>query len=159
LKNEFKNLKLVVGEKNKITCADILLKEEEISKFGTYEIKGIETPGHTTGCISLLFENKIFSGDSLMIRGVGRCDFQEGNSKTLFNSIQKLYNLPNETLLYVGHNYMGHLVSSIGEEKKYNKMIKKETTQKEFIENVKNLKLDLPKKIDKAVPANMFCGK
>jgi hypothetical protein len=67
--------------------------------------------------------------------------------------------LPNETLLYVGHNYMGHLVSSIGEEKKYNKMIKKETTQKEFIENVKNLKLDLPKKIDKAVPANMFCGK
>jgi len=108
--------------------------------------------------MSYLIDNKLFTGDSLFIRSTGRCDFQGGSAKTLYKSIHKLFELPDSTEVYPAHDYNGFSVSTIGEEKKFNSMIKETFDQKTFIKNVNSLKLDLPKKIKLSVPANQSCG-
>ncbi|MBT5983784.1 MAG: MBL fold metallo-hydrolase, partial [Thiotrichales bacterium] len=137
---------------------DIMASEGHILPIGNYEIKAIETPGHTKGCMSYTLENKVLTGDALFIRSTGRCDFQGGSAKTLYESIHKLYKLPDNTEVYPAHDYNGLSVSSIGEEKAYNTMIKASYDQDTFIQNVNNLDLSLPKKIKVAVPANHSCG-
>jgi len=105
-----------------------------------------------------MVENKVLTGDALFIRSTGRCDFQGGSAETLYDSIHKLFQLPDNTEVYPAHDYNGLSVSTIGEEKKFNTMIKESYDQNKFIENVNNLDLSLPKKIKVAVPANQSCG-
>ena len=108
--------------------------------------------------MSYLFENKLLTGDALFIRSTGRCDFQGGSAESLYESIQKLFKLPDTTEVYPAHDYNGLSVSTIGEEKKFNSMIRESFDQETFIENVNSLDLGLPKKIKIAVPANQSCG-
>ena len=158
LKERFSNAKIVLSENNPVDCADILLKDNEELHFGEYSIKGLKTPGHTDGCMSFTVANFVFTGDALLIRSSGRCDFQQGSAATLYDSIQRLFELPDETLVYPGHDYGGRTVSSILEEKKYNSMIGGEVEKDEFIRRVDAMDLALPKKIHVAVPSNQVCG-
>ena len=160
LKKYYPNARIVIGMENvdAEACSDIMVNEGHILKIGKYEISTIETPGHTIGCMSYLVENKLLTGDALFIRSTGRCDFQGGSAESLYDSIQKLFKLPDTTEVYPAHDYNGLSMSTIGEEKRFNTMIKESYDQKAFIKNVNNLDLGLPKKIKVAVPANQSCG-
>ena len=160
LKKFYPKARIVMGMENVSAeaCSDIMAGEGHILNIGKYEIIAIETPGHTLGCMSYLVENKVLTGDALFIRSTGRCDFQGGSAESLYESIQKLYKLPDSTEVYPAHDYNGLSVSTIGEEKKFNSMVRESDDQKTFIDNVKNLDLSLPKKIKIAVPANQSCG-
>lgn len=121
-------------------------------------ILAIATPGHTKGSISFNWRDKVFTGDSLLINGCGRTDFQGGDAGTLYDSItERLFSLPDEVLVYPGHDYKGHRVSSIGQEKLINPRLAGKTRD-EFIDLMNNLNLPKPKLIDIAVPANRYCG-
>jgi len=160
LKKYYPQARIVMGMENVSAeaCSDIMASEGHILNIGKYEITAIETPGHTLGCMSYLVENKVLTGDALFIRSTGRCDFQGGSAESLYESIQKLYKLPDSTEVYPAHDYNGLSVSTIGEEKKFNSMVRESDDQKTFIDNVNNLDLSLPKKIKIAVPANQSCG-
>ncbi len=160
LKKYHPEAKIVMGMVNidAEACSDIMASEGHTLPIGNYEITAIETPGHTIGCMSYRVENKILTGDALFIRSTGRCDFQGGSAIALYESIQKLFKLPDTTEVYPAHDYNGLSVSTIGEEKKFNSMIRESFDQKTFIKNVKNLKLSMPKKIKVSVPANQSCG-
>ena len=160
LKKTFPLAKIVIGIENidAEACADIMVGEGHILPIGEHEIVAIETPGHTPGCMSYLVDNKVFTGDSLLIRSTGRCDFQGGTASTLYHSIHKLFTLPDSTLVYPGHDYNGFTVSTIGEEKEFNSLIRLEFDKATFVNKVDNLNLEPPKKIKTAVPANHSCG-
>jgi sulfur dioxygenase len=150
-----------LGKGANVNCADQLFDEEEHVTFGSHRLKVVATPGHTNGCTTFYLDQyAVFTGDTLLIRGCGRTDFQEGSSEKLFANIrEKLFILPDEVLVYPAHDYQGRTCSSIGEEKKFNPRLKLSNTREQFIEIMKNLKLDEPKNIHKAVPANVNCGK
>ena len=160
LKKTFPLAKIVIGIENidAEACADIMVGEGHILPIGEHEIVAIETPGHTPGCMSYLVDNKVFTGDSLLIRSTGRCDFQGGTASTLYHSIHKLFTLPDSTLVHPGHDYNGFTVSTIGEEKEFNSLIRLEFDEATFVNKVDNLNLEPPKKIKTAVPANHSCG-
>ena len=160
LKKSFPLAKIVIGIENTDAeaCADIMVGEGHILPIGEHEIVAIETPGHTPGCMSYLVDDKVFTGDSLFIRSTGRCDFQGGSASTLYHSIHKLFKLPNSTLVYPGHDYNGFTVSTIGEEKEFNSLIRLDFDEQTFVKKVDNLNLEPPKKIKTAVPANHSCG-
>ena len=160
LKKTFPLAKIVIGIENidAEACADIMVGEEHILPIGEHEIVAIETPGHTPGCMSYLVDNKVFTGDSLLIRSTGRCDFQGGSASTLYHSIHKLFALPDSTLVHPGHDYNGFTISTIGEEKAFNSLIRLEFDEATFVNKVDNLNLEPPKKIKTAVPANHSCG-
>lgn len=142
-----------------VTCADIQLFDQQELHFGSYKIRALETPGHTNSCMSYYCNGMVFTGDSLMIRSAGRTDFQQGSAEKLFDSIRtKIFSLPDETLLYPGHDYKGHTHSSIEMEKKFNPRIGLDKSKIDFVKIMNDLKLDYPKKMDIAVPANMACG-
>lgn len=153
-------IKTGVSQGAQVDCADVTLKEGTEIKFGSYTIKVLETPGHTNSCISLYCNDRVFTGDALLIRGNGRTDFQQGSSDRLYDSVHnKLFKLPPETKVYPAHDYNGQTSSTIEMEMKFNPRVGQAKTKAEFIEIMKNLKLDQPKKINEAVPANMACGK
>jgi sulfur dioxygenase len=158
LKQKFPTAKIVLGAKNQLACADILIKDGEHLSFGEFELLAINTPGHTAGCVSYQVDDKVFTGDALLIRSCGRCDFQGGSAEALFDSIKRLFTLPEETLVYPAHDYSGRTLSSIWEEKAFNEMIGKNIDKQEFVRRVDAMNLDLPKKIQIAVPANQVCG-
>ena len=160
LKKTFPLAKIVIGIENidAEACADIMVGEGHILPIGEHEIVAIETPGHTPGCMSYLVDNKVFTGDSLLIRSTGRCDFQGGTASTLYHSIHKLFTLPDSTLVHPGHDYNGFTVSTIGEEKEFNSLIRLDFDEQTFVKKVDNLNLEPPKKIKTAVPANHSCG-
>ncbi|VDO44606.1 unnamed protein product [Brugia timori] len=111
------------------------------------------------GCVTyVLYDHRMaFTGDALLVRGCGRTDFQQGNPETLYNSVhEKIFTLPDDFLLYPAHDYKGFLLTTVGEEKKYNPRLTK--TLNDFIVLMRNLKLAYPKQIDKAIPANKVCG-
>ena len=140
-----------------IECADLSLTEGDEISFGAHTIKVLETPGHTQGCLSFYVDGMVFTGDALLIRGCGRTDFQGGSSATLYHSVkEKLLSLPNETLVYPGHDYTGKLSSTIGEENAHNPRLKLDEAG--FVDLMANLNLAPPKKIKQAVPANKACG-
>ena len=117
------------------------------------------TPGHTDGCVSYVCDNMVFTGDALLIRACGRTDFQQGSSEKLFDSVRnQLFVLPDETFVYPAHDYKGRTVSTIGEEKALNPRLGMAKSKEEFVEIMNNLKLDYPKRIDEALPANLKCG-
>jgi len=151
--------KIVIGAASKLECADILVEDGQDLSFGDVQIKAISTPGHTDACTSYLIENRVFTGDTLFVRGTGRTDFQQGSPLKMFDSIKnKLYTLPDETLVYPGHDYNGRMNSTILEEKKYNPRIPLDVSLETFTHTMNNLKLSYPKKIKESVPANLKCG-
>ena len=150
----------IVPDNAQAACANRYIKDGEILKVGELEIKAIETHGHTDSHMAYLVNNThVFTGDALFIRGCGRTDFQSGDAGTLYDSVtQKLFTLPDETLVYPGHDYKGQTVSTIGEEKRFNPRFVGQNRES-FITFMNNLNLPAPKKMMEAVPANEQCGK
>ena len=140
-----------------VDCADLQLQEGDVIRFGNHELRVIETPGHTDSCLTYHCEGMLFTGDSLMIRLCGRTDFQQGDAGRLYDSVTgKLFTLPDDTLVYPGHDYRGHTRSTIGEEKQFNSRLTQ--PRDAFIRTMADLNLPMPKRIDEAVPANQKCG-
>lgn len=140
-------------------CQDIALTDGQELKLGEKIIKVLSTPGHTDGCLSYHTEGMVFTGDALLIRGTGRTDFQGGSAENLFLSIRdKIFNLSDETEVYPGHDYHGHLKSSVGLEKKLNPRLNVTISKEQFLKTMRELKLAYPKKIQESIPANMNCG-
>jgi len=137
---------------------DRLLADGDVVLFGHQEIMVIATPGHTPGSVSFLWRDRVFTGDTLLIGGCGRTDFQGGSAQALYRSItQKLFTLDDQVLVYPGHDYKGRRVSSIGEEKQFNARIA-DKSEAEFVHTMETLNLPMPLKIHAAVPANLAGG-
>lgn len=135
------------------------LSDGDIIRLGHSEILVLETPGHTNACLSFVSENKVFTGDTLFIRGCGRTDFQNGSSELLYESItKKLYTLPGKTFVYPGHDYNGLCRSSIDEEKAYNLRLPEGRSLSEFTQIMSNLNLPYPKRMDESVSFNRSLG-
>lgn len=140
-------------------CADLLVTDGVELQVGDIEIKVLHTPGHTSGCVSYVIGDRVFTGDALLINGCGRTDFQQGDAGTLFDSItKKLFTLPLDTLVYPGHDYNGKTVSTIRQEIDSNARLGAGRTKAEFISIMHNLGLPYPRYIDEALPANQACG-
>lgn len=151
--------KSVVHRDAGAVCADLMVTDGVILQVGDIEIKVLHTPGHTSGCVSYLVGDRVFTGDCLLINGCGRTDFQQGDSATMYCSItEKLFTLPADTLVYPGHDYKGFAVSSIKQEMALNVRLGSNKTQAEFIDIMANLNLPYPRYIDEALPANQACG-
>ena len=152
------NCATIMGEHTPSEAVEIKVKDNEIIKIDNLEIKSIYTPGHTSESYSFLLENYLFSGDALLINGTGRTDFQNGNSKDSYHSIfDKLLKLPEDTLLYPGHDYNGKKVSTIGNEKKFNPRLQVKNVD-EYIDIMSKLNLAKPKLIDINVSRNIKLG-
>ena len=152
------NCSTVMGENSPAETVDIRLKEEETIEIDQLKIKALYTPGHTSDSYSFLMNNYLFSGDTLLINGTGRTDFQNGSSKDAYNSLfKKLLKLPEETILYPGHDYNGKKSSTIGNEKKFNPRLQVDSVD-QYIEIMSNLKLSKPKMIDTNVSRNLMLG-
>ncbi|MDD9890062.1 MAG: MBL fold metallo-hydrolase [Gammaproteobacteria bacterium] len=153
------NCKIGFPAIDNLPCADIHIKDEEPLRFGSIAINPIFTPGHTDDHFSFLVNDKLLSGDSLLIDGCGRTDFQNGDAAILYRSItEKLFRLPDETLVYPGHDYNARWVSSIAQEKARNSRIAIGTSEAQFVKTMAELKLPHPNFIDYAVPGNLLCG-
>jgi len=153
--------KTVLSARAGVGCADVLVTEGDVIRFGRYGLEVLETPGHTNGCLSYVTLDRamVFTGDALLIRGCGRTDFQSGDARQLFHSIRdKLFALPPTTLVYPGHDYHGRTASSIGEERRLNPRLGAGMTEEAFVALMRDLRLDYPKKIDVALPRNLRCG-
>ena len=152
------NCKTVMGEHTKTNIVEIKVKDEETIKIDGINIKAMYTPGHTSDSYSFLMNNLLFSGDTLLINGTGRTDFQNGNAKDAYNSIfNKLLKLPEETILYPGHDYNGKKMSTIGNEKKFNPRLQV-NSENEYEEIMNNLNLPKPKLMEINVPRNIKLG-
>jgi glyoxylase-like metal-dependent hydrolase (beta-lactamase superfamily II) len=139
-------------------CADVHLQGDEVLHFGTENITTLATPGHTPGCTSYVWRDRLFSGDTLLIGGCGRTDFQAGDAGVLYDSItHKIWTLPGETLVYPAHDYHHLHVSSVAQERESNARLAGKSRD-EFIAIMSNLNLPRPRLIDQAVPANQLCG-
>lgn len=150
---------IAMGSAAAIAHPDILFENKAHLRLGTLEIEALSTPGHTDACMSYRIEDMVFTGDALLIRKTGRTDFQQGSPTKLFNSIkEQLYTLPDDTKVYPGHDYEGFTMSTIAEEKQFNTRITESTTHEAFVATLSALKLDYPKYIDVALPANMRLG-
>jgi glyoxylase-like metal-dependent hydrolase (beta-lactamase superfamily II) len=153
------NCSTVMGENSPAETVDIRLKDEETIEIDQLKIKALYTPGHTSDSYSFLMNNYLFSGDTLLINGTGRTDFQNGSSKDAYNSLfNKLLKLPEETILYPGHDYNGKKFSTIGNEKKFNPRLQVDSVD-QYIEIMSNLKLSKPKMIDTNVSRNLMLGR
>ena len=151
--------KTVIHENTKSECADLLVKDGDTLTLGKHRINVLHTPGHTDTDISYLIEGAVFTGDALLIRGCGRTDFQSGDAAQLYDSItQKLFTLPDNTIVYPGHDYKGFLSSTIKEEKHYNPRLGGNRNKDAFIHVMNSLDLEPPKNIALAVPGNLRCG-
>ncbi len=139
--------------------ADIQIQDGDIFEFaGGEQIKVIATPGHTPGSLSFLWRDRVFTGDSLLIGGCGRTDFQGGDAGAQYDSItQRLFTLPDDTLVYPGHDYQQRWVSTIRQERTTNPRLAGKSRE-QFINIMTNLNLPKPRLIDEAVPANRRCG-
>jgi len=148
----------IMGDHTPADAVEIKVKDEEVIKLDELNITALYTPGHTSDSFSFLMDNYLFSGDTLLINGTGRTDFQNGNAKDSYDSIfHKLLRLPSETLLYPGHDYNGKMVSSIGKEKKFNPRLQINDVD-EYIEIMNNLNLKKPDQIDFNIASNLKLG-
>ena len=152
------NCTTIMGEHTPSDTVEIKVKDDEIIYVDKLEIKVIYTPGHTKDSYSFLMDDCLFSGDTLLINGTGRTDFQGGNSEDSYNSIfNRLLKLPEETLLYPAHDYNGQTVSTIGKEKKFNPRLQVNSIN-EYIDIMNNLNLSKPKLMDINVASNIKLG-
>ena len=152
------NCTTIMGEHTPSDAVEVKVKDNEIIYVDKLEIKVIYTPGHTKDSYSFLMDDYLFSGDTLLINGTGRTDFQGGNSEDSYNSIfNRLLKLPEETLLYPAHDYNGQTVSTIGKEKKFNPRLQVNSVN-EYIDIMNNLNLSKPKLMDINVASNIKLG-
>ena len=152
------NCTTIMGENSPAETVDIKLKDEETIKIDQLQIKALYTPGHTSDSYSFLLNNYLFSGDTLLINGTGRTDFQNGSSEDAYNSLfNKLLKLPEDTILYPGHDYNGKKASTIGNEKKFNPRLQVENVE-EYIEIMSNLNLSKPNMIETNIARNLKLG-
>ena len=148
----------IMGDHSPANTVDIKVKDDEYIHLDSLKIRAMYTPGHTSDSYSFLMDNYLFSGDTLLINGTGRTDFQNGNAIDAYNSIfNKLLKLPEETLLYPAHDYKGEKVSTIGKEKKYNPRLQVKS-EDEYVEIMNNLNLKKPAEIDFNVKKNINLG-
>ena len=148
----------IMGDHTPAETVEIKVKDNEYINLDNLKIKAMYTPGHTSDSYSFLMDNYLFSGDTLLINGTGRTDFQNGNAKDAYHSIfNKLLKLPEETLLYPAHDYKGEKVSTIGKEKKQNPRLQVNSVD-EYVEIMNNLNLKKPAEIDSNVAKNIRLG-
>ena len=145
----------IMGEKSKSEVIDLRIKDSEKINVEKIELKAIYTPGHTDCSYSYLMNDRVFTGDTLLINGTGRTDFQNGSSEDAYDSLfNKLLKLPKETLVYPAHDYNGKKYSTIENEKNNNPRLQV-SSKEQYAEIMNNLKLANPKMMDVAVPANV----
>ena len=152
------NCTTLMGEHTPADAVEIKVKDGEIIEIDNLKIKSLYTPGHTSDSYSFLLDNYLFSGDTLLINGTGRTDFQNGSSKDAYNSLfNNLLKLPDETLVYPGHDYNGKFSSTIGNEKKFNPRLQVKSVN-EYVDIMSKLNLSKPKLIDINVSRNIKLG-
>ena len=145
----------VMGEQSKSEVINLRVKDNEIIKIENIELKSLYTPGHTNCSYSFLMNDRVFTGDTLLINGTGRTDFQSGSPYDAYESLfSRLLNLPKDTLVYPGHDYNGKKHSTIETEKNNNPRLQVKSAE-EYAEIMNNLNLANPKMMDIAVPANV----
>ncbi|HEX3115296.1 MAG TPA: MBL fold metallo-hydrolase [Bradyrhizobium sp.] len=148
----------IMGEQSKADVVAMRVAEGDKVTIEGITLDVLYTPGHTDDSYSYLMGDRVFTGDTLLIRGTGRTDFQNGSARAQYDSIfNRLLKLPDETLVFPAHDYKGDTVSTIGEEKRFNPRLQVRSVD-EYIELMGNLKLPNPKMMDVAVPANMHVG-
>ena len=148
----------VMGEQSHADVVSMRVSEGDRVQIEGVSLQALYTPGHTDDSYSFLMGDRVFTGDTLLIRGTGRTDFQNGNAHAQYDSIfNKLLKLPDDTLIYPAHDYKGDTVSTIGEEKRFNPRLNVKSVD-EYVDLMNNLKLPNPKMMDIAVPANMQVG-
>ena len=151
----------VLSARGGADCADLQVDAGDVLSVGDLSIEVRATPGHTSTCISYYVpaHGMVFTGDTLMVRGCGRTDFQEGSSEELFRSVhEQLFSLPDATKVFPGHDYKGRTMSTIAEEKAHNPRLGGGRSVDEFVAIMAGLNLSLPQKLAVAVPANQNCG-
>ena len=149
------NCQTIMGERSKSEVVNLKVKDNEKISIDGINLKALYTPGHTDDSYCFVMEDRIFTGDTLLINGTGRTDFQNGNSKDAYNSIfKRVLTLPEETLVYPAHDYKGNKYSSIGNEKKHNPRLQVKNAE-EYSKIMDNLNLANPQMMDIAVPANL----
>ena len=152
---------ILLSEAAAATHVDRPLRHGDQVAFGARHLEVRATPGHTSGCLTYVLDDQrmAFTGDSLLIRGCGRTDFQQGSPAQLYRSVQdQILSLPPDCLLYPGHDYRGLTVTSVAEEKRYNPRLGGDTDATDFAGYMNHLGLPHPKLMDIAVPANLRCG-
>ena len=148
----------IMGEHTKAEFVSLRLKDQETFSVGGIKLRALYTPGHTDDSYSYLTKDMVFTGDTLLIRGTGRTDFQNGSASSQYDSLfNNLLNLCESTFVFPAHDYNGWTKSTIGEEKKFNPRLQVSSKQ-EYIEIMNNLNLPRPRLMDVAVPANLKCG-
>jgi sulfur dioxygenase len=153
--------KSVMSERSGAVCADVLVKHGDRISFGRHALEVRETPGHTNGCLTFVCPEPrmAFTGDALLIRGCGRTDFQGGDSRALYQSVrERVFTLPEDTLIYPAHDYKGRTVSTVAEEKRHNPRLAVSRSLADFTHLMAALNLPYPRKMDVSVPANLACG-
>lgn len=151
-----------VSKQAGVSGADLDLVEGDRIDFGAHALAVLATPGHTDGCLSFVLDDgrMAFTGDCLLIRGTGRTDFQQGDPAQMYRSIkEKIYALPEDCVVYPGHDYSGRTSSTVGEERRNNPRVGDAQSEEDFAGFIRNLGLPHPKKLDVAVPANLRIGR
>ena len=152
------NCATLMGEHTPAETVEIKVKDNEIIDIDSLKFKSLYTPGHTSDSYSFLLDKYLFTGDTLLINGTGRTDFQNGSSKDAYNSLfNNLLKLPEETLVYPGHDYNGKFSSTIGNEKKFNPRLQVKSVD-EYIDIMSKLNLARPKLIESNVSRNIQLG-
>ena len=148
------------GTAGLVTGADLFLREGQELRFGSTVLGGLATPGHTAGCMSYVLPGAVFTGDAMFIRGNGRTDLQGGSAESLFESVRLgLFRLPDDTIVYPGHDYNGRVSSTIREEKQFNERLNLSIDKQTFVEMMSKRNTPRPAKMDIAVPANLRAGR
>jgi len=147
-----------MGAMSRAECVSVHFHEGDKLSADNLHLDILYTPGHTDDSYSFLLPDRVFTGDTLLIRGTGRTDFQNGDPAAQYDSLfDKLLTLPEDTLVYPAHDYNGMTVSTIGEEKRYNPRLQVSSRQA-YVDLMNGLELDPPRLMDIAVPANLACG-
>jgi glyoxylase-like metal-dependent hydrolase (beta-lactamase superfamily II)/rhodanese-related sulfurtransferase len=152
---------IAVGRNSGVIGADRYLGQGDRVAFGGHYLEVRETPGHTAGCVTYVLDDErmAFTGDTVMVRGCGRTDFQEGDARAMYRAVhQQVFTLPDDCLLYPAHDYRGITVTTVAEERRLNPRFGGNLSEGDFIGYMQNLGLPHPKKMDIAVPANLRCG-
>jgi glyoxylase-like metal-dependent hydrolase (beta-lactamase superfamily II) len=147
-----------MGEESGAECVSLRIREGDVLKADGVRLQAMYTPGHTADSYSFVMDDRVFTGDTLLIRGTGRTDFQNGDPGAQYDSLfSKLLTLPDDTLVYPAHDYEGRTSSTIGEERRFNPRLQVDSRQA-YIDQMNALSLEPPRLIDVAVPANQRCG-
>lgn len=153
--------RLVVGAASGVSGADAGASDGDRVRFGRHALEARTTPGHTAGCVTYVCaaQSMAFTGDTLLVRGCGRTDFQEGDARALYRSVhERIFVLPEQTRLYPAHDYRGHTVTTVSEEKAFNPRLGEGRGVDAFVALMDGLELPYPRRMDEAVPANLASG-